>query len=56
MIFSMSDNKQDIRWRQRFHNYLKAFQTLIEAVELAQTRAFIKARTARPDSGFRVYA
>lgn len=28
----------DIRWKQRFNNYLKAFQTLIEAVELAQTR------------------
>lgn len=32
----------DIRWKQRFNNYLKAFQTLIEAVELAQTRALSK--------------
>ena len=29
---------QDIRWKQRFHNYLRALQTLTEAVELAQTR------------------
>jgi len=28
----------DIRWKQRFNNYLKAFQTLVEAVELAKTR------------------
>lgn len=33
---------QDIRWKQRFNNYLKAFQTLIEAVELAQTRELSK--------------
>ncbi|MGB4498341.1 MAG: nucleotidyltransferase substrate binding protein [Methylococcaceae bacterium] len=32
----------DIRWKQRFNNYLKAFQTLIEAVELAQTRELSK--------------
>jgi nucleotidyltransferase substrate binding protein (TIGR01987 family) len=38
----MSNNKQDIRWIQRFQNYLKAFQTIIEAVELAQTRALSK--------------
>jgi nucleotidyltransferase substrate binding protein (TIGR01987 family) len=30
---------QDIRWKQRFNNYLKAFQTLDEASVLAQTRA-----------------
>jgi len=35
----MSNNKQDIRWRQGFQNHLKAFQTLIEAEELTQTRA-----------------
>jgi nucleotidyltransferase substrate binding protein (TIGR01987 family) len=29
---------QDIRWKQRFDNYLKAFQTLIEASELAEER------------------
>ncbi len=28
----------DIRWKQRFNNYIKAFQTLIAAVGLAQTR------------------
>lgn len=28
----------DIRWEQRFNNYLKAFQTLQRAVELAATR------------------
>lgn len=29
---------EDIRWKQRFNNYLRALQTLTEAVELAQTR------------------
>ena len=29
---------QDIRWKQRFDNYLKAFQTLVEATELAEER------------------
>lgn len=29
---------QDIRWKQRFNNYRNAFQTLVEAVELAQVR------------------
>lgn len=29
---------QDIRWKQRFNNYIKAFRTLVEAVELAKTR------------------
>ena len=33
---------QDIRWKQRFDNYLKAFQTLVEAVELARTRELSK--------------
>ena len=33
---------QDIRWVQRFDNYLKAFQTLVEAVELARTRELSK--------------
>jgi len=42
MISFMSNNKQDIRWIQRFQNYIKAFQTLIEAVELAQTRTLSK--------------
>lgn len=33
---------QDIRWQQRFNNYIKAFQTLVDAVELAQTRELTK--------------
>lgn len=33
---------RDIRWKQRFNNYLKAFQTLVEAVELAQVRELSK--------------
>jgi nucleotidyltransferase substrate binding protein (TIGR01987 family) len=33
---------QDIRWKQRFSNYLKAFQALEEAVELSQLRALSK--------------
>lgn len=33
---------QDIRWQQRFDNYLRAFQTLVEAVELARTRDLSK--------------
>ena len=28
----------DVRWKQGFNNYLKAFLTLTEAVQLAQTR------------------
>lgn len=28
----------DIRWKQRFDNYTRAFQTLVEAVKLAATR------------------
>lgn len=34
--------RQDIRWKQRFNNYLKALQTLDEASALAQTRALSK--------------
>lgn len=33
---------EDIRWKQRFNNYLKALQTLTEAVELAQQRPLTK--------------
>ena len=33
---------QDIRWKQRFDNYLQVFQTLVEAVELARTRELSK--------------
>lgn len=33
---------QDIRWKQRFDNYLRAFQTLVEGVELARTRDLSK--------------
>ena len=29
---------QDIRWKQRFSNYRKAFQNLVDAVELAHSR------------------
>ena len=32
----------DIRWKQRFNNFLKALQTLAEAVELAQHRELTK--------------
>jgi nucleotidyltransferase substrate binding protein (TIGR01987 family) len=32
----------DIRWKQRFSNYLKALQTLAEAAELAQHRELTK--------------
>ncbi len=30
---------QDIRWKQRFHNFKRAYLTLQEAVQLSQTRA-----------------
>jgi nucleotidyltransferase substrate binding protein (TIGR01987 family) len=33
---------QDTRWKQRFNNYLKAFQSLVEAVELSQQRPLSK--------------
>lgn len=33
---------QDIRWQQRFNNFTRAFQTLTEATELAQTRELTK--------------
>lgn len=33
---------EDIRWKQRFHNYSNALQTLTEAVELGQVRPFSK--------------
>lgn len=33
---------EDIRWKQRFHNYSNALQTLNEAVELGQVRPFRK--------------
>ena len=32
----------DIRWKQRFNNYLKAFQMLVEAVDLARSRELSK--------------
>ena len=31
-------NSPDIRWKQRFQNYVKALQTLTEAIELAHKR------------------
>ena len=33
---------EDIRWKQRFHNYTNALQTLTEAVELGQQRPLTK--------------
>ena len=33
---------EDIRWKQRFNNYLNALQTLTEAAELAQQRPLTK--------------
>ena len=33
---------QDVRWKQRFNNYLKAYQALVEAVELARSRELSK--------------
>jgi len=33
---------QDIRWKQRFNNYIKALQNLREAVELSQARSLTK--------------
>lgn len=33
---------EDIRWKQRFNNYLSALQTLTEAVALAQQRPLSK--------------
>lgn len=33
---------QDIRWKQRFNNYLRALQTLDEAAALAKMRALSK--------------
>lgn len=32
----------DIRWKQRFSNYLKAYQNLVEAVELSRSRELSK--------------
>ena len=34
--------KYYIRWKQRFNNYLKALQTLVDAVELAHLRGLSK--------------
>jgi nucleotidyltransferase substrate binding protein (TIGR01987 family) len=33
---------EDVRWKQRFSNYLKALQTLAEAVDLAELRPLSK--------------
>lgn len=33
---------QDIRWKQRFDNYLRAYSTLVEAAELAEERELSK--------------
>lgn len=38
----MSIQTQDIRWKQRFINFLNAFETLVDALELANTRQLSK--------------
>lgn len=38
----MLNNNEDIRWKQRFDNYQRAFNALQEAVELAQQRPLSK--------------
>lgn len=43
---------EDIRWKQRFDNYLKALQTLTEAVELAQQRPLTKLKQQGLIQGF----
>ena len=35
----MKEMDEDIRWKQRFHNYQKALATLTNAVELTATRS-----------------
>ena len=42
MIFIEDQSMRDIRWQQRFNNYIKAFQALVEAVELAHSRELSK--------------
>jgi len=44
---------QDIRWRRRFENYLKAFQTLVEAAELARVRELSKLEQQGVIQGFK---
>lgn len=39
---SQKMSEKDIRWKQRFSNYIKAFNQLSEAVELANQRALSK--------------
>jgi len=34
----MDNARQDIRWKQRFENFLRAFQQLDAAVQLMRTR------------------
>ena len=38
----MNDQKQDIRWRQRFSNFTKAYGQLLEFLELAELNKFEK--------------
>ena len=38
----MPDKNEDIRWKQRFENYQRALNALLEAVELAQQRPLSK--------------
>jgi nucleotidyltransferase substrate binding protein (TIGR01987 family) len=43
---------EDIRWKQRFDNYSKAFQELKEGLELAQTRPLSKLEKQGVIQGF----
>lgn len=42
----------DIRWKQRFNNYLRALKTLTEAVQLAQERQLTKLEEQGMVQGF----
>jgi nucleotidyltransferase substrate binding protein (TIGR01987 family) len=43
---------QDIRWKQRFENYVKAFHELQESLELAQERTLTKLEKQGVIQGF----
>ncbi|MDQ5922048.1 MAG: hypothetical protein QG673_2107 [Pseudomonadota bacterium] len=42
----------DIRWKQRFNNFISAYQSLTEAVELAQTKTLSKLEQQGVIQGF----
>ncbi len=44
----------DIRWKQRFENYLKAFRELADAVELARVRELSKLEQQGLIQGFEI--